>query len=210
MAVQIVAGYWDLDLKSQELLLCPRSRQMLGFDVGSPKKLSKDDWLPRLHPDDIPVVEGEFETAGRRNDIYAARFRAVWPDGSIRHILGVGQATVIDRTRFVGVNLDLVATAASADLESRQPSGMRAAFARSRRLRPTPANENKNQKAHATRINTIYEGLGQRLTAISLAVGAIEAGAEVADSLALIRMAVAEAWQELKLHRHEARQEVPR
>ena len=61
-----------------------------GLDANSPKKLSKDDWLPRLHPDDIPIIESKFETAASRNEIYAARFRAVWPDGSIRDILGVG------------------------------------------------------------------------------------------------------------------------
>ena len=88
--------------------------------------------------------------------------------------------------------MDLVATATSADLESH------------RRI-PKPANENKKRKADATRIETIYEELGQRLTAISLALSAIGAGAEVADCVSLIRMAVAEAWQELKLHRRDDR-----
>ncbi|KRA84067.1 hypothetical protein ASD76_08710 [Altererythrobacter sp. Root672] len=230
---------------------------MLGLKEDSPKKLGKHDWLPRVHPDDLPVIEGEFEAAGRRNEIYAARFRAVWPDGSIRHILGVGQAAGTDRTRFVGVNFDLVATARSAVLESCLPSGTMPAFAKAEPVGQRAANENENElrqralatmtmrqlrnellnrstsgelsfdmllalymikatsgilnrgrQAHAARMDSVHEEVGQRLAAISFALGGIEAGAKVADSVTVIRMAVAEAWQELKLHRQEARQEV--
>jgi hypothetical protein len=67
---------------------------------------------------------------------------------------------------------------------------------------------NKSRGAHATRIDTIHEELGQRLTGISLAVDALEAGGEIADAVALIRMAVDEARHELRLRRYEARQEV--
>ena len=66
----------------------------------------------------------------------------------------------------------------------------------------------KNRKAHVARIDTIHEELGQRLTSISLAVGAMEAGGDIADRATLIRMAVEEARHELKLHRHDARREV--
>lgn len=284
MAVQILAGYWNLDLKSQELLLCPRSRQMLGIDGDSPKKLGKQDWLPRIHPDDIPLIEGELENSERRNEIYAARFRAVRPDGSLCQILGVGRPAARDRTRFVGLNFDLVATAATADLEFRRPGGTVARYAKSLMVRPRPANENEtrqrppgsplrekslgwgervkkdarrqmlleralatmkmrqlrqklldpavfgepafdmllalyvtnatygilneNLKAQAARIDIIHEELGQRLTAISLAVGAIEAHGETAGAVTLIRTAVEEARHELRLHRHQVRQEV--
>jgi hypothetical protein len=256
---------------------------MFGIDGNSPKKLGKQDWLPRIHPEDIPVIQGELEAAGRRNEIYAARFRAVRPDGSLCEILGVGRPAVRDRTRFVGLNFDLVATAATADLESRRPGGTMARSAKSLMVRPRPSNENEtrqrpprflrekssvlgkrareeaisqmllertlattkmrqlrdklqnpaifdersfdmllalyvthatsgilneNRKVHATRIDTLHEELGQRFTAISLAVHAIEEGGEIADAVTLIRMAVEEARHELKLHRYEARQEV--
>jgi hypothetical protein len=64
------------------------------------------------------------------------------------------------------------------------------------------------QLRHAARFETIHEEVSQRLTAISLAVGAIEAGAEIADSVTLIRAAVEEARRELKLHDYDARQEL--
>ena len=145
MAVQIVAGYWHLDLESRELLLCTRSRQMFGIDGNSPKKLGKQDWLPRIHPDDLPVIDGELETAGRGNENYAVRFRAVRPDGSLFEILGIGRAAK-DRTRFVGLNFDLAAMAATADLESRRPGGMTARPASFLTACTRPANENETPK----------------------------------------------------------------
>lgn len=143
MAVQVLAGYWDLDLESRELILCPRSRQMFGIEGSSPKKLSEHDWLPRVHPDDMPVIEGELEAAGRRDEIYAARFRAVRPDGSLFHILGVGRPAAKNPARFVGLNFDLAATAATADFESRRPFGTMSRLASFLTVRSRPANENE-------------------------------------------------------------------
>jgi len=63
---------------------------------------------------------------------------------------------------------------------------------------------------HAARIDTIDEEVGQRWAAISLAVGALEAGAEIAKSVTLIRSAVEEMRRELILHRYDARQDILR
>lgn len=147
MTVQIVAGHWNLDLQSRELLLCARSRQMFGIDGDSPKKLGKHDWLPRIHPDDIPLIDGELEAAGRENEIYAVRFRVVRPDGSLLPILGVGRAAAKDRARFVGFNFDLAAMAATADLESGQPGGIATRSAYSQSVCGEPANENEPSKS---------------------------------------------------------------
>ena len=102
MAVEVLAGYWNLDLGSRKLLLCPRSRQMFGIDGASPKILGKHDWLPRIHPE--------------------------------------------DKRRFVGLNFDLAAMAATADLESRRAGGTVAGFTRSLTVHPGPANENEAQR----------------------------------------------------------------
>lgn len=143
MAVQVLAGYWDLDLESRELILCPRSRQMFGIDGSSPKKLAKYDWQPRVHPEDMPVIEGELAAAGDRDEIYTARFRAVRPDGSLFHILGVGQAAAKNPKRFVGLNFDLAATAETAEFESRRQFGTMARLASFLSVRSRPANENE-------------------------------------------------------------------
>jgi len=62
------------------------------------------------------------------------------------------------------------------------------------------------QRDHAARVENAHEELGQRLTAISLAAAALENGADVADAITIIKLAVEEARQELKLLRYQARQ----
>ena len=151
MTVQIVAGHWNLDLESRELLLCARSRQMFGIDGDSPKKLGKYDWLPRIYADDIPLIDGELEAARRENEIYAVRFRVVRPDGSLMPLLGVGRAASKDRTRFVGLNFDLAAMAATADLESRKPGGLKARSANFLSVCAGPANENEPPERRSSR-----------------------------------------------------------
>lgn len=61
--------------------------------------------------------------------------------------------------------------------------------------------------AHAARISEAYEELGQRLAAIALATHAIERGAPAAASVKIIRLAVEEAKQELRMLRYNARDE---
>jgi PAS domain-containing protein len=141
MAVQVLAGYWDLDLENRELLLCPRSRRMFGLGEGSSRKLAKYDWQPRIHPDDLPAIDGELATAGRNKDVYTARFRTLCPDGSIRQVLGVGRARASNPNRFVGLNFDLHDTTAIAERESRSVRSMMS-LASALMLRTGPANEN--------------------------------------------------------------------
>jgi hypothetical protein len=57
------------------------------------------------------------------------------------------------------------------------------------------------------RIDAVHEELGQKLTAISLAAVALENGGNVVDAVTLIKLAVEEARQELKLLRYEGRLE---
>ena len=114
MAVEVLAGHWDLQLESGDLLLCPASCRMFGIDGSSHKRLGKFDWLPRIHPDDVPIINSELEAAARHNELYSARFRALRPDGSICQIMGVGRKAAQSPLRFVGLNFDLAAATDSA------------------------------------------------------------------------------------------------
>lgn len=142
MAVQVLAGHWDFNVETRELLLCPRSRRMFGIEGSSPKTLGRYDWEPRVHPDDLPVIANELEIAGRRNAVYSARFRTLLPDGSRREILGIGQAVAGDPKRFIGLNFDLIATAASA-AETQLGGRAIASPATCLEGSPKPANENE-------------------------------------------------------------------
>ena len=91
----------------------------------------------------MPTIEGELETAQRQNDIYAARFRTVLPDGTMCHILGIGRPTAGNPRRFVGLNFDLSDAAATAERESRSVGRSVMNLASSLLLFGTrPANEN--------------------------------------------------------------------
>jgi DNA-binding MarR family transcriptional regulator len=114
---------------------------MFGLAGGSPKRLAGYDWKPRIHPDDLPVIEGELETAQRRNEIYAARFRIVRPDGSICQVLGAGRTTPKNPMRFVGLNFDLDDAAMTAEQVSRNIGR----YLIEQPLDAAPANENESR-----------------------------------------------------------------
>ena len=145
MPTRVLAGYWDLDLETREVLLCPRSQRMFGLAADSPKRLAGYDWRPRIHPDDLPVIEGELETAQRRNEIYAARFRIVRPDGSICEVLGTGRTTARNPMRFVGLNFDLDDAAMAAERVSQNLGCDMMDFAAEQLFGTTPANENESR-----------------------------------------------------------------
>ena len=144
MAVQVVAGYWDLDLESRELLLCTRSRRMFGFPKSMPKRLRSHDWEPRIHPDDLTVIDYRLETAERRQEVYTARFRTLRPDGSSCQILGIGRTAAGNPKRFVGLNFDLGEAAATAAPPSRNLGSMMM-LASASLFGGWPANENDSR-----------------------------------------------------------------
>ena len=62
------------------------------------------------------------------------------------------------------------------------------------------------RRTHLDRVESAYEELGQRLGAISLAAGALERGGDDGDATTLIRVAVEEARQVVRVLRSIARQ----
>ena len=121
MSVPVSAGYWALDLKSGELILCARSRAMFGIDGRDTRKLAKGEWRARIHLDDVPAIDRELRDATYGDGVYTAQFRAVHPDGRIRRIVGVGRRTPREHTRFVGLNFDVAQSIATAIQASSRP-----------------------------------------------------------------------------------------
>lgn len=56
MSSMIAAGYWELDVGTGTLSLCPRSREMFGLPLHRAEPLGEKDWVRLVHPDDLPVV----------------------------------------------------------------------------------------------------------------------------------------------------------
>ncbi len=85
------AGTWEIDLATQMVRLCSRSRAMLGLPAETPAEMTRKDLRSLVHPDDLPAVitaVAEAEMGG----VCRMEFRSVGPEGGRRWILGLGKA----------------------------------------------------------------------------------------------------------------------
>ena len=108
--MQTVVGYWDLDLHTHQLSLCPRSRAMLGIVPKAPAPLDELEWIGSVHPDDLAAAFEQMNSAVRNGEPYLQTFRAVHANRSEHPILGVGRAVGAKGRsphRFIGFNISL-------------------------------------------------------------------------------------------------------
>ena len=67
-------------------------------------------WFDRIHPDDRPRVQAQFEQCLREKTDYRAGYRIVLPDGTVRYQYATGQAVTNDAgdlTQFIGASMDM-------------------------------------------------------------------------------------------------------
>lgn len=109
----INAGIWENNLVTGESFYSDRSKEMLGF---APHELSsrREDWVPRIHPDDVHVgrVAMEEHLAGNR-PYYQVEHRFRCKDGTYKWILSRGKALFNEAgeaIRVVGVHTDISET----------------------------------------------------------------------------------------------------
>ena len=85
------AGTWELDLATETIRLCPRSRAMLGLPPEAPEKMSRQSLRALLEPEDLPAVI-EAVSGAEAGGVCRMEFRSIGPDGRRRWILGLGKA----------------------------------------------------------------------------------------------------------------------
>jgi PAS domain S-box-containing protein len=76
-----------------------------GDDISRPTS-----WFDRVHPDDRPAVQAQFECAIRDKTEYRAGYRVVLPDGSIRYQYATGHPVTNDAgdlVEFIGASMDM-------------------------------------------------------------------------------------------------------
>ncbi|MCP9885275.1 diguanylate cyclase [Synechococcus sp. ATX 2A4] len=104
-----VVGIWDWDPVHDVLTWDPVMYQLYGV---RPNQFSGalEAWSCCVHPDDRAAAEAELQAAIRGELQYAACFRILWPDGSIRHLRSASR-TLFDANgrgvRILGVNYDV-------------------------------------------------------------------------------------------------------
>jgi len=83
-------GVWQLDLLGQERHFDGQVCRCLGID---PARFggTAEEFYAAVHPDDRNGITASLDRTIRDGEPYEAEYRAVWPDGSIRHVAARGQ-----------------------------------------------------------------------------------------------------------------------
>ncbi len=103
-------GTWFRDLKSDELVLSPTNKLIHG--IGADEPMSPERLLLSVHPDDREALNRTIARAIDERASYRSEYRAVWPDGSVHWISGLGSAFYDDAgapERMLGVAMDITA-----------------------------------------------------------------------------------------------------
>jgi diguanylate cyclase (GGDEF)-like protein/PAS domain S-box-containing protein len=104
-------GLWEWDIANGITTWDPLTYRLFGLEPSSIPG-DYDMWKERLHPDDAPATEAAIWGSVERSEPYNHDYRAVWPDGEIRHIHATGlvKQDETGRTlRLVGANWDVSA-----------------------------------------------------------------------------------------------------
>jgi PAS domain S-box-containing protein len=155
-------GSWAWNVLSGELFWSQETFRIFGIDPETPRDSLRELFLERIHPEDRPQIKNGLKTAPTFFRDYAADYRVVLPDGSIRHIHDVVYPVVNEAGQVVeryGVVMDVTERKqAEAELQ-RSFDQLRALTARAQDARE----EERKRVARE-----IHDELGQALTAIKI------------------------------------------
>lgn len=101
-------GVWEWDPESGELLWGPALRKLLGFEP-SESEVVEGGWRSVVHPDDLQLLEREFEEALKEGADFHSKFRIVRPDGEVRLLEGHAsvQQSAEGEVKLIGANWDI-------------------------------------------------------------------------------------------------------
>jgi signal transduction histidine kinase/PAS domain-containing protein len=105
-------GVWDYDPRLQRLRGDERQFELYGIPVTGDRSIGYDTWIARVHHDDRAAAEATMRRLSEGAPNQHAEFRAVRPDGEVRHVEASG-TVVLDAhgqtSLVVGVNRDVTA-----------------------------------------------------------------------------------------------------
>ncbi len=102
-------GIWEWDIAHEILTWDERMHELFGTDYEDFQGCFSD-WSSRVHPEDLPAAEAHFQAAIAESKELDIEFRAIHPDGQVRHIKANG---LIERNhkgepkRMIGINFDI-------------------------------------------------------------------------------------------------------
>ena len=104
------AGLWEFDVETGRARHSPRSLKLLGFEPDHSEFVTREEWIARTHPDDVPRVADVMKRAVEAGGIQRVVFRSLGADGRERRVLAIGEVLRADAghsMRVVGINFDI-------------------------------------------------------------------------------------------------------
>jgi PAS domain S-box-containing protein len=102
-------GSWRYDLATDRVESSPEIQRAYAVQPG--EDISRPPfWFDRIHPDDRPRVQAQFERCVRERTDYQADYRIVLPDGGIRYQHATGHPVTNqagDLVEFIGASMDM-------------------------------------------------------------------------------------------------------
>jgi PAS domain S-box-containing protein len=101
-------GSWGWHASNGAVTWSPEHFRILGLKPDTMASL--DVFWEQVHPEDRPGLQQTFEKAIREKREFASAFRIVRPDGSSRHVHGVGRPIVNESdelVEFIGTTMDI-------------------------------------------------------------------------------------------------------
>lgn len=104
-------GLWDWDLKTDKMYYSERWKAMLGLNEDEPIAPAPQEWLTRVHPDDLSQVRAQLDQhlAGNAHH-FESEYRMLHKDGSYHWMLSRGMAVRDERGqvyRIAGSQTDI-------------------------------------------------------------------------------------------------------
>ena len=103
------SGGWRYDRVTDRVESSPEIQRAYAVQPG--EDISRPPfWFDRIHPEDRPWVQAQFERCVREKTEYQAGYRIVLPDGSIRYQYATGHPVTNDAgdlVEFIGASMDM-------------------------------------------------------------------------------------------------------
>jgi PAS domain-containing protein len=102
-------GLWDWDLCTNAHTVFGEYLRLYGLPADHPSP-THEEWLRLVHPDDRKRMQAALQESIERTHVWDTEFRVLWPNGSVRWLLGKGTVFLDDSgrpVRIAGVNLDI-------------------------------------------------------------------------------------------------------
>ncbi len=84
-------GLWYRDPESRDFVFDERAREIHGMERGKTDQLSREGYLERVHPDDLPRIRNAFDSLAKE-EILNLEYRWQMPDGATRWLVCSGNA----------------------------------------------------------------------------------------------------------------------